>query len=70
LSAAEISAQVGGGTSRVTTSLNRYGITLRPASRRRVPRLDVDAATLTDLYVDRGLDDSEIDARFGSRPGG
>ena len=65
LSAAEIAAQVGGGTSRVTAALNRYGIPLRPASRRRVPRLDVDAATLTDLYVSLRLDDTEIGARFG-----
>ncbi|MGI8680783.1 MAG: hypothetical protein ACR2JO_01345 [Mycobacteriales bacterium] len=65
LSAAEIAAQVGGGTTRVTAALNRYGIPLRPASRRRVPRLDVDLATLTDLYVSLRLDDTEIGARFG-----
>ncbi len=65
LSAAEIAAQVGGGTTRVTAALNRYGIPLRPARRRRVPTPDVDAATLTDVYVDRRLDDAEIGARYG-----
>lgn len=70
LSTAEIAAQVGGGTTRVTAALNRYGIPLRPASRRRVPRLAIDAATLTDLYVARWLDDTRSAPVSGSRPGG
>ncbi len=53
-----------GGT-RGLTALDTRGIPRRPGGSRTVPPLAVDAATLTDLYLTRRLDDPAIGAQLG-----
>ena len=64
LTAAQIAARFGGSSTWVLAALDRHGIPRRPGGSRPVPTLDVDAATLTDLYVHRRLDDAAIAARL------
>jgi hypothetical protein len=68
LTAREIAARFGGTDNWVRTALQAHGIPRRTGGSRPVPPLDVDAATLTDLYVTRRLDDPVIAARLGVPP--
>jgi hypothetical protein len=65
LTTEEIAARYGGSDTWVRTALQSHGISRRRGGARPVPSLDLDTATLTDLYVTRRLDDPVIAARFG-----
>jgi hypothetical protein len=65
LTAREIAAMFGGSANWVLAALETRGIPRRPGGSRTLPPLGVDAATLTDLYVTRRLDDPAIGARLG-----
>ena len=65
LTARQIAARFGGSANWVLTALDTRGIPRRPGGSRTVPPLAVDAATLTDLYLTRRLDDPAIGAQLG-----
>src|SRR5450759_5110892 len=65
LTTREIAARYGGSDNWVRTALEAHGIDQRTGGARPVPRLELDAGGLTDLYVTRRLDDPAIAARYG-----
>jgi DNA-binding CsgD family transcriptional regulator len=65
LTTSEIAARYGGSENWVRTALAAHAIGRRTGGARPVPPVDLDAATLTDLYVTRRLDDPAIAARLG-----
>ncbi len=66
LGLAEIAARVGGSMTRIRGALIRHRIPRRASgTHRAVAPLDVDAATLHQLYVTERLDDPAIAARYG-----
>lgn len=68
LSMVEVAAKLGTSDTRVRAALDRHGIAARPYTRRAVPPLDVEEATLRSLYVEQHLDDEQIAQRYGVPP--
>jgi hypothetical protein len=60
----EVAAALGTTSTRVNAALRRHGIQRRPEPATPPPPLDLDAASLTDLYVTRRLDDTAIGAIY------
>ncbi len=60
----EVAAALGTTTTRVNAALRRHGIPRRPEPK-APPPLKLDRTRLTELYVTRRLDDTEIGVRFG-----
>ena len=60
----EVAAVLGTTTTRVNAALRRHGIARRPEPAPPPPPLALDAATLTDLYVTRRLDDTTIGTQY------
>jgi transposase/transposase-like protein len=65
LTTSEIAARYGGSDNWVRTALETHAIDRRTGGARPVLPVDLDAATLTDLYVTRRLDDPAIAAQLG-----
>jgi len=68
LTVTEIAAQLGGSTTWVLTALHAHGIPRRTGGARPVPPLNIDTATLTEMYVNRRLDDPAIGAHLAVPP--
>lgn len=70
LTVSAVAARLGCSNTRVTAALERHDIPRHtdPYRHHRVPTVDIDAATLTSLYVDQQLDDIAIAALYDVPP--
>lgn len=70
LTISAVAARLGCSNNRVAAAIERYDIPRHtdPHRHHRVPAVDIDADTLTSLYVDQQLDDIAIAARYQVPP--